>query len=484
MTHPYQHIITELYRIKALEFGTFKLRSGLESPFYLDLRKVVTYPALLRDICTALWNKINEKNIKYDVICGVPYAALAFSAGLSVLHGVPGLTKRKERKQHGTSKLVEGVFLPGQTCLVVEDVVTSGISLLETIAELETEGLNITDALVIIDREQGGAEALAQQDCRVFALFSITEMLDVLHDIGLLPAALYNKCYDFIRMNPGPNTDHHAATSGKHTDHVAAPQIITETHPPRLSYEELLPYAKHPAAKKLLETTHYKQTNLICAADVADPNDLINLANTVGPYICALKTHIDALTKVTPQLIEALKELAERHEFLLFEDRKFGDIGSTLLMQYTAPVFNVHQWADLITVHPIGGASSVKAMMGAGKAAQILIAQMSTEDTLTDAAYLQKAVAIAQQYPEAIAGVVAQQRVHQNPGILQFVPGIHLVATQDDKGQTYNSPEVAFAKRGADFIIVGRGIYQHQSPDYEAARYQNAGWEAYEALLD
>jgi uridine monophosphate synthetase len=96
----------------------------------------------------------------FDLICGVPYAALPMATAMSLESYIPLIIKRKEAKNYGTKKLIEGIYQKGQNCLLVEDVITSGKSLIETIAEVEQEDIKVADIVVVLDREQGGKELL------------------------------------------------------------------------------------------------------------------------------------------------------------------------------------------------------------------------------------------------------------------------------------------------------------------------------------
>ena len=95
-------IILQLYDMGAIKFGKFTLKSGLSSPFYIDLRETVSFPLLLKEIAEALWSKI--AHLQYDRICGVPYTAIPFASTLSILHEKPMVMRRKEAKEHGTKK--------------------------------------------------------------------------------------------------------------------------------------------------------------------------------------------------------------------------------------------------------------------------------------------------------------------------------------------------------------------------------------------
>src|SRR3990167_8589955 len=115
-------IIHTLYKIGAVRFGQFTLKSGQHSPFYLDLRRIISYPELLQDMAKQLWEQ--ARHYPFDVLCGVPYTALPLATALSLAHHIPMVMRRKEQKEYGTKQKIEGVYQPGQQCLIIEDVIT------------------------------------------------------------------------------------------------------------------------------------------------------------------------------------------------------------------------------------------------------------------------------------------------------------------------------------------------------------------------
>ena len=137
----------------------------------------------------------------FDLICGVPYAALPMATAMSLESYLPLIIKRKEAKQHGTKKMIEGIFTKGQNCLLVEDVITSGKSLLETIPEIESEGISVSDIVVVLDRQQGGKELLENKGFRVHTLFTISEVCTILSEEGLLDGEEIARINEFLAGN-------------------------------------------------------------------------------------------------------------------------------------------------------------------------------------------------------------------------------------------------------------------------------------------
>lgn len=192
-------LIIKLNEIGAIKFGEFKLKSGIMSPVYIDLRVCVSYPEILKFVAEVMWQKV--KDLKFDLICGVPYTALPIATVISVNNNKPMIMRRKEVKDYGTRKAIEGYFKPGQTVLVVEDLVTSGSSVFETIAPLEHEGLKITDVVVLVDREQGGKKHIAEKGYTLHSALTISEVLKTLEKEGKLNGEIVSKVKKFIKAN-------------------------------------------------------------------------------------------------------------------------------------------------------------------------------------------------------------------------------------------------------------------------------------------
>ena len=439
----------ECYELGIIKFGRFTLKSGIESPFYVDLRPLASDPKILKRLANYLLDMLPLDN--FDLICGVPYAALPMATAMSLESYLPLIIKRKEAKDYGSKKMIEGIYTKGQNCLLVEDVITSGKSLLETIPEIEDEGITVSDIVVVLDREQGGKEMLEGKGYRVHTLFTISEVCKMLKEEGHLTDDEVLRIDDFLKGN-----------------------VVKFEEKKRPSYETKLANAEHSVAKKLLEISIEKKSNLIVSADVITTQELLDLAEKVGPHIVALKTHIDIITDFDPDTtILPLKDLATKYNFMLMEDRKFADIGNTQELQFSYGIYKISNWADFVTSHVIGGYEALDCFLNVGVVA---IVGMSSKGTLTNKNYQEEALKIAQSHPNVIGGVSQKQLPEE---LLLFTPGINMGDSGDGKGQQYNTPEHAFKNLQSDFMIVGRGIYKAEDAEKAALNYKIAGWNSY-----
>ena len=236
------------------------------------------------------------------------------------------------------------------------------------------------------------------------------------------------------------------------------------------------------AARKLLHLMEEKQTNLAVAADVTFSRELLSLADLLGPHICMLKTHIDVVKDFDQELIVQLQYLSAKHGFLIFEDRKFADIGNTVQLQYKEGIYQIANWAHITNAHPLPGPGIIEGLRNVGlplKRGLLLLAEMSSAGCLITPEYTEVCVNLAKQYADFVIGFITQRKLTDDPKFIHFTPGVNLCTSQDSLGQQYNTPEKVIGERGCDVMIVGRGIIKAPNPVEEAIKYKEAGWQAF-----
>jgi orotate phosphoribosyltransferase len=196
-------LVTHLFDSGCIQFGTFTLKSGLTSPIYIDLRLLVSHPSLLGETADIMARVARE--LEFDRIAAIPYAGLPIGVALALKMDLPLLYPRREVKAHGTRRAVEGFFEPGETVLLVDDLITRGDSKLEAVAPLEAAGLRVKDVLVLIDREQGGRRDLAQHGYRLHAILRLTQILDVLQETTHITPAQYTEVVAYLQASQPTN---------------------------------------------------------------------------------------------------------------------------------------------------------------------------------------------------------------------------------------------------------------------------------------
>ncbi|KAI9063322.1 Orotidine 5'-phosphate decarboxylase [Trametes sanguinea] len=268
------------------------------------------------------------------------------------------------------------------------------------------------------------------------------------------------------------------------------------------TYAQRVANHNSPAAKALLETIERKRSNLCVSVDVTKKADFLRIIDIVGPYVCLVKTHVDIIEDFDFSLVEQLKELSVKHDFQIFEDRKFADIGNTVALQYSSGVYKIASWSHITNAHPVPGPSVITGLSSVGLPlgrGLLLLAEMSTKGSLATGSYTEEAVRMARANRDFVMGFIAQRRMDNlglaegsseaNEDFLVLTPGVGLDAKGDSMGQQYRTPREVVLESGCDVIIVGRGIYgkdngaNPEAVREQAERYRAEGWKAYQERI-
>lgn len=187
--HPQTPLILQLYDIGCIMFGNFVQASGATFPYYIDLRTIISNPQIFEQIINSYAEVL--KDLSFDRIAGIPYGSLPTATGLSLRLNCPMIYPRKEVKAHGTRRVIEGTFHPGETVVVVDDILISGKSAMEGAEKLKSSGLNVNDIVVFLDHEQGVKDRLKENGYRAHSVLSISEITATLYEAGRINQSQY-----------------------------------------------------------------------------------------------------------------------------------------------------------------------------------------------------------------------------------------------------------------------------------------------------
>lgn len=186
--------LLELSQAEILKFGNFTLVNRIISPMIVQFGPILSKPDLLIKISEMLWKKLEHH--KFDLICGASYVANALTTCLCIQHSLQMVVARKEPNIE--KKLVEGCFKKNQSCLVINDMIATGTSIIDTADALDREGIKVKEAFVILDYQQGGKERLHERGIHVYSLFTINQFLEFLHTKGKIHEGTYKLVVDFL----------------------------------------------------------------------------------------------------------------------------------------------------------------------------------------------------------------------------------------------------------------------------------------------
>jgi orotidine 5'-phosphate decarboxylase subfamily 1 len=205
-----------------------------------------------------------------------------------------------------------------------------------------------------------------------------------------------------------------------------------------------------------------KRTNICFAGDFDTLEEVINVVDEIGPYICLLKTHVDIYTDFSFEKINKLKSLSKHHNFLIWEDRKFADISKIVIKQLTSGIYKIATWADFVTAHSILGMHTIKELGGICEingVGLILLAQMSSKDNLISSDYVRETVNMAKDIP-SVQAIVTQERL--NADLLHITPGVKMEKSIV-KDQQYRTP----TEIDTDIFVIGASNNKNKVKMYQ-----------------
>ncbi|MCP9262644.1 Uridine 5'-monophosphate synthase [Dirofilaria immitis] len=444
-------LMEELKKVGVFKLGSFTLQSGQNSPIYIDLRLLFTSPKVL-----------------YDYIVGVPYAALPLSTIIADRLDKPMLLRRG--------------------------------SILETVLSLRSEGLICNEAICVLDREQGGPKFLQDQGITLYSILGMNKMLDFLIDIGTITL---KKKEDILYQLTLP------------------PPSVTN----KIQYKDDWSLVSRKDAtlnclnKKLLEimnkfksrymgifkTILSEKTCLCIAIDVTKCEEIIQIIEKTGGYICAVKLHADVIEDFNDAFVQKLTSLANNLDFIIFEDRKLADTGYTTKLQLTKGPFKIESWAQLVSVHAFSGQSVLNIIRKIVEqpttklTGVLLVVEMSSDGSFTNSKeYLNGrrmnkiilfwnlnyhlysfCTGIGKNNRDIVSGFICQKRCADVPSFLYWTAGVHMDAVSDGIGQNWRTVENAIGVDGNDIVVVGRAITGVDDINTQIRRYRDAAWESF-----
>jgi len=245
----------------------------------------------------------------------------------------------------------------------------------------------------------------------------------------------------------------------------------------------------HPLSHQYMTAAFQKRSLVVLAADLPTIDGLLDLISQVGDYVSVLKTHVDLIEGFNAEDWSKVVDAAKSHGMMVFEDRKFADIGKVAKSQMKG-IFGINSWADVVTSHSVSGPDVVDGIAAAWEDVEriggvLLLAQMSSRENLISADYTAATLEIGSGSPHVIGYIgngsssneVSTLRSLVGEGKMIWTPGVSLTSSEGSLGQRYGSPRDAVIA-GSDAIIVGSGIHQADSPSEAAEAYAESSWEA------
>ena len=200
-----------LWDAGAIQFGNFNIGTTIASPIYINPRRLISNPSTLRRIgrllteeTRTLTGMMHPHLSPFELVAGVPMGGLHLATSFSLTADVPLIYPNPKAREHEVYEEIEGAYYPGQTVLLVDDLITGGSSVVETAETLRSAGLMVHDAIVLIDRQAGGRSSLARAGIKLQPLLTIESLLNYLVAGELITQAQYARALTYIsRMSDG-----------------------------------------------------------------------------------------------------------------------------------------------------------------------------------------------------------------------------------------------------------------------------------------
>jgi len=403
-----EQVIKKIWELGLIQRGDFTLKSGGQSSVYLDLRQMVSTPELMglvaSEVSRHAWIE------RADRIAGVPQGALPLASITSHIASKPALMIRKEKKSHGLGKQIEGVYQTGDRVILIEDVITSGESVIETIRILRAEGLVVSGVLAVIDRGQGGLNRIRELQVPCDSLYTLDEILEF----------------------RSPSRDHSSEVFSSNRSSVSS-RICAALDTP--TWSEALDWVRRLHERKQIQ---------------------------------AVKVHADLYPDFDLRRARDLRDYCDQHGLLLVEDRKLADIGSVMSRQLHDGPQKISSWAHLVTVHACAGLESLRALADSclkTKTGILLVTDLSSSGQLLNPDYQRQALRMSAELFPVIQGIVSQTHRPLHLEQKLWMPGISLSSDRrtDSQGQTYRTLESIPEAVRPDYAIVGRSLLERFS---------------------
>ncbi|KRZ83282.1 Uridine 5'-monophosphate synthase [Trichinella sp. T8] len=461
-------LLNKLFNIGIFKFETVVMRSLYETPIFVDFQLAVSYPEIMNEI-EELVHSCLLSNLKFHSICGVPEGGLPLASIISVKRNIPLLLYHKTKETTVTGKVIDGVWKKSDNCLIVDDVLMFGHSLADAADVLRQHELEVTDAIVLLDRCQGPENFLKSNDIRRHYLFNLTDVLSYLNEQALLT--------DFECLKISNHLLAFSDLAGKFVDQCT----IDERMEPLFFSPDRLSMILHPKARKLWEIALSKHSNLCFACDLCSPREILRLVEAVAVNICSLKLHADLIAiKEMPDFFSRLKRLAQSKKFMLINDGNYCDDSDVVVELMLNSATKPASWADFVTVQCLNGSSvfeAIKRVNSDYSVACLPVVEMSTSGNFFTEEYKKRALSLAQQYRQIVAGFICQKRPINDPSFLYISPGVHYKRRLDD--QNWRTPDKAVRFNRDDIVVVGRGITKEKYSRVWAYTYQQISWDAF-----
>lgn len=310
-------VIQELFKHNCIKTGEFTLKNGDISPIYINLKNVISNPHILNLISVLLFEKLSI--LDYNRIIGAPYGGFIYSNALSVKYNIPSLFMRKEKKNYGVKKIIEGEYNQGDQCVFIEDTMTTGCSVLECINKIK-HLIHINSILLVCDRRINKTPQL--NNYKIYSLFTIYDIIETLYITSKIDNTFYYKLQSYFKI-----------------------------HKKKKETTDLLDY--YSIKNIIIKKINTKNTNMCLDIDLKNINDIFKIIELYGNDILILKIYSDIIEDINDNTIEDFLKLKDKYNILIMDGKQFNKNESVFFQEFTKSNKKLFKWIDIITLTDI-----------------------------------------------------------------------------------------------------------------------------------
>lgn len=457
-----------------LEIGTFSLKNGNKVEYYFNTKKIYSNSTILKYVGDVMSDRITtftkENDIDYQHIVGVPYGSLPLSSVVSHNLEQSLLFVRKEEKTHGTKSLIEGNYEIGDSVVLIEDVITSGSSIIETIEKIENTGLIVSLVVVLFNRQTGGLLNV-EEKCEV----PVEYLYDIDHLSKYLQVKKHINEYDYgkIISSIAIEKKNHINRMLEEKENLEKDNEFAKSIK---NYDFIF---NNPLERLLMSLVVAKESALCLSLDVNKWEDGKKILDLVGEYIVMVKVHCDLFTDINSidLFIREIRVLARKRNFLIMEDVKLADVDKITYRKIKNSFFKYHKWANYLTIQGLTCKSVLDYCSSKEDSSDdssdtnyyanlSLVTDMNQKGAFIDEYYRMRCRKLMKE--DTSMGCIISQDGRHIVNKVKLTPGISIGNQQTEK-RNYRDIKTAIEIEDNHIIIVGNSILK----EYDATGVNN-----------
>ena len=487
-------IIKKLYSEGIFTLDDIVLKSGKKSPYYCDFRLLISKPELYQELVEFICAYLETLSVEYQHLGSVPIGSLPFTTSVANRLNQSFVIPRGEKKNYGKKCSMEGSLNVGDTVLVLEDVITTGASVLEAVEIIKNNGGVVKDIVCIFDREEEGEPVIKGHDINLHSVFSLSDLIRVLEseqmtdNLHLEKLKFHNEKYKKIQV------DLHIENTEEFKKNERKEKLSR-------NYQELV---ENSFNKRLLNVIKTKQTSVCLSLDTVTWNKGKSILESCAPYICMVKLHLDLLTDWNNTATQEILDMAKTHNFLIIEDSKLDDVPNIVESQVYGGLHSFGNWVDAVTLNTVNFVSINNALYRSAKKKRfdnvskeltcIPVGQYNTKASMVTKDYSVdfKNRLLEEKDARFQTRTIIQQNLYKTDNqFLRMTPGVIEVDEDiifNEDRDRYRSIESAMMRDRNHVVIIGSNIIINENVEEKCKNCAAKTWEYmnlyYKKILD